>query len=54
MVALPILLDTDAGTDVDDVFRLIPDTGAPELDVAVDVDASRFVEFVMRRVLSLQ
>lgn len=38
---------------VDGAFRLVPDAAAPEIEVAVDVDAPRFVEFLMQRLLRL-
>lgn len=34
---------------VDGAFRLIEDSDAPEFEVAVDVDAARFVEFMVQR-----
>jgi inosine-uridine nucleoside N-ribohydrolase len=37
----------------DGVFRFEPDVIAPELEVAVDVDAPRFVEFLVQRLLRL-
>ena len=39
---------------VDGVFRLLPDPGAPEFEVAVEVDAPRFVEFLANRLLQLR
>jgi len=39
---------------VDGVFRLLPDPNASELEVAVGVDAERFVEFVVQRLLQLR
>lgn len=39
---------------VDAVFRLQPDPGAAELEVAVGVDAPRFVEFLLGRLLQLR
>ena len=38
---------------VDGMFRLVPDTSARELDVAVAVDAPRFVAFLIERLLGL-
>ena len=39
---------------VDGVFRLPADDDAPEIEVAVDVDAPRFVEFLVQRLLQLR
>jgi len=36
-------------TLVDGAFRFIEEDGAPEFDVAVSVDAARFVEFMLQR-----
>ena len=36
-------------TLVDGAFRFIEEAGAPEFDVAVSVDAARFVEFMVQR-----
>jgi purine nucleosidase len=38
---------------VDGVFRFLPDAGAPEFEVAVGVDAPRFVDLLVRRLLAL-
>jgi purine nucleosidase len=38
---------------IDGVFRLVADTSAPEIEVAVAVDAPRFVEFLVTRLLGL-
>lgn len=39
---------------VDGAFRLLPESGAPERAVAVAVDAPRFVEFLIERLLQLR
>ncbi|MBI4515191.1 MAG: nucleoside hydrolase [Deltaproteobacteria bacterium] len=38
---------------VDGVFRLLAEPGAPEFTVATEVDAPRFVEFLVQRLLQL-
>jgi inosine-uridine nucleoside N-ribohydrolase len=38
---------------VDGAFQLLADAAAPEIEVAVDVDAPRFVEFLLTRLLRL-